>query len=95
MIYVKKYQANVFVTENFLENLWIGSSMNLKLIFSIFSGLQLLMIVITIASPEEAMASFGIEYSSSMAILIQFFNCYSTDGCFDNLRLARIAWPQS
>lgn len=46
--------------------------MNLKLIVRIFVGLQLLMVVIAIAAPEEAMESFGIECSSAMAIVIQF-----------------------
>lgn len=46
--------------------------MNLKLIVRIFAGLQLLMVVIAIAAPEEATESFGIEYSSAMAIVIQF-----------------------
>ena len=46
--------------------------MNLKLIFRIFAGLQLLTVVIAIVAPEEAIASFGIEYSSAMTIMIQF-----------------------
>ena len=46
--------------------------MKLKLIVRIFVGLQLLMVVIAIAAPEEAMESFGIECSSAMAVVIQF-----------------------
>ena len=46
--------------------------MNLKLLFRIYAGLQIVFVLGSIFSPEAMMDSFGMKYSAELTTMMQF-----------------------